>query len=324
MSRIKKAERKNILLRMALTGPSGSGKTWTALDLATRIGKNFDLKVGVIDTERGSASKYAEKFGFDVIELVPPFSPDEYIRAMDEFVDGKYQVLVIDSTSHAWAGEGGVLEIVDNRAKQMKTANTYAAWRDGTKAQNVFVNALVSFPGHLIVTMRSKMAYVQERDAKKGRTVINKVGMEPVQRDGMEYEFDIVGDMDLDHNLVVSKTRNDAIADKVFPRPGAGFASEVCSWVSDPADVEMPTGDLPPAEDMVKLLTRVVAGEEHCLKIGAFKLAKHRDNARAKVLGRDGKPDIIDGPDKLNGYLTYLLDKVAEHKKAEATKEEAA
>src|SRR5690606_34635021 len=110
MSGFKKATKSQAKLRMAITGPSGSGKTYTALSVGTPLGR-----IAVIDTERGSASKYADLFDFDVLELTE-YNPRNYIEAIRAACAGGYDVLIIDSLSHAWSGQGGVLELVDRAA----------------------------------------------------------------------------------------------------------------------------------------------------------------------------------------------------------------
>lgn len=229
-----KATRKNIRLREALLGPSGSGKTYTALDHATRLAKHFGLNIAVIDTEHGSASKYADLYQFDVVEL-HHFAVENYVDAVNAAADAGYGILIIDSLSQAWSGPGGLLEFVDKTARKMKTSNPYAAWGEATPKHHQLIETMLTFPGHLIVTMRTKMEYVQEKDPRTGKTVIRKVGMQPVQRDGLEYEFDIVGDIDQDHDLLITKTRCSDLADRVFAKPGENFAEPVIQWIEGAA-----------------------------------------------------------------------------------------
>lgn len=219
-------------LRMAINGPSGSGKTWTALCLATALAG--DGGVAVIDTEHGSASKYADIFNFDVDNL-DQHSPEAFVAAINEAERAGYAVLVIDSISHEWMGNGGVLEIVDTAAKRMKSHNTFNAWGEGTPKHNRFIDAIVRSKLHIICTMRSKEEYVQERNGD--RTVIRKVGLAPIQRDGIIYEFDIVGDLDHEHNMIISKSRCSALADAVIPHPDGSLAATIRSWLD---------GELPP------------------------------------------------------------------------------
>ena len=222
-------------LRMAIDGPSGSGKTYTALIFATALAN--EGKVAVIDTERGSSTKYSDLFAFDVIDMRDAFerdtfSPEHYRACIEAAEAGDYDVLVIDSLSHAWSGEGGALSMVDAAATRSRSGNSYAAWREVTPEHNKLVDAMLQSSCHIIVTMRSKMEYVLEADSR-GKQVPRKVGMAPVQRQDMEYEFDIVMDLDDKHTGVVSKTRCAAIDNDVVPKPDAFWFGAVRAWLSD-------------------------------------------------------------------------------------------
>lgn len=216
--------------RIALVGPSGSGKTYSALAIAAGLGK----RVAVIDTERGSASKYAGLPGmpaFDVLEL-DTFAPETYVAAIAAAGGAGYDVLVIDSLSHAWMGKDGALEQVDRAAKRSQSGNSFAAWRDITPKHNALVDAMLACPCHLIVTMRAKTEYVMETNSR-GKQEPRKIGLAPIQRDGMEYEFDVVGDITLDHELIISKTRHPAFDGRVIKLPGRDFGVAIGEWLSD-------------------------------------------------------------------------------------------
>lgn len=232
MSRFQRATRAQKKLRLAIDGPSGSGKTYTALALARELaGENG--RIAVIDTERASASLYANQVAeFDALDLTN-HSPESYIEAIADAARAGYAVLVIDSFSHAWSGRGGALEMVDNAAKRSSSGNSFTAWRDVTPWHNKLVDAVLSYPGHVIATMRSKTEYVLQEITKNGRTIKEpkKIGMAPIQRDGVEYEFDVVGSMDLDHNLVVGKTRCAVLDGAVVKKPGAEMAATLREWL---------------------------------------------------------------------------------------------
>jgi len=230
----KPASRRQARLHLALIGPAGAGKTYTALKLACAMGD----KVAVIDTERSSACTYAGDFKFDVAEL-EDHHPQTYIDAIHAADDAGYDVLIIDSLSHAWAGRSGALELVDKAAARSRSSNSFAAWRSVTPLHNALLDAMLSTNCHVIATLRAKMAYTQEKD-KNGKTRIRKVGLQPLQRDGMEYEFDIVGDMDLDHNLVISKTRCSVLADAVIHRPDEELARVLVNWLEPEDGVPLP------------------------------------------------------------------------------------
>lgn len=225
----KKATKKQAKARVGISGPAGAGKTYTALRLATAMCE----RVAVIDTEHGSASKYADEFDFDVLEL-DDFHPTNYVQAIRAAEAAGYDGLVIDSISHEWSGKNGCLELVEMYAKRNKGGNKFAAWGDVTPLHNEFIEAIHSAQLHIFATMRSKMDYIQTQD-DKGRTKIEKVGMAPITRDGVEYEFDIVGEMDLEHTLVITKSRCKRLADRVIRFPGEELAKEIKAWLSDGA-----------------------------------------------------------------------------------------
>lgn len=222
--RFQPAQRHQSKARIAICGPAGSGKTLTALYIAQGLGG----KIAVIDTEHGSASKYADdNLAFDVLELTS-FSPETYIKAVQAAAG--YDVLIIDSLSHAWAGAGGALELVDLAAARSKNPNSFAAWREVTPLHNRMVEAILAAPMHVIVTLRTKTEYLLEQQG--GKSVPRKVGLAPVQRDGIEYEFDVVGEIDLDHRLVVTKTRYQPLDGAVVEKPGADFGKRIAEWLS--------------------------------------------------------------------------------------------
>lgn len=229
-----KATKRQSRLRLALVGPSGSGKTYTALNIAKHLGD----RVAVVDTERGSASKYADEFAFDAMEL-ETFHPQKYIGAIHEAEAGGYDVLIIDSLSHAWMGKDGALEQVDRAAKRSQSGNTFGAWREVTPLHNALVDAILQAKCHIIVTMRAKTEYVLETN-ERGKQVPRKVGMAPVQRDGLEYEFDVVADLDLANNFVVSKSRCKALTGAVIPTAGKEVADTLRAWLTDGAPVAEP------------------------------------------------------------------------------------
>jgi len=228
----KRADKKQTFLRMALLGPAGSGKSFTALRIAHALAQGEPI--AAFDTERRSLSKYAGDpnpdgggFEFDVDDDMPDFDVRRYIHAIQEAEKAGYKVMVIDSLSHAWAGVGGILEFVDG--KKGNSNNGFSAWRDATPMHNRLVDTILSSKMHVIVTMRTKMGYVQEKD-EKGRTVVRKVGLQPIQREGVEYEFDVIADME-GTTMSVSKTRCSRLQGKRFLEPGRDVAKVLLDWL---------------------------------------------------------------------------------------------
>ena len=230
-----KAVKHESKLRLAIAGPSGSGKTYTALAIGTALGK-----VALVDTESGSASKYADVFSFDVAEMHAPFHPRKYAEAIAAAATAGYDVVILDSLSHAWFATGGVLDIVDEAAKRSRSGNTYMAWKEGTPAQNMLVEAIVTAQIHVIGTMRSKTEYALVTN-ERGKQEPRKMGMAPIQRDGFEYEFDVMLDMDIENTGVVTKSRCSALAGKVIQKPGREVADILRDWLSGaPAQAPAP------------------------------------------------------------------------------------
>lgn len=233
----KKAVKHEAKLRLSIAGPSGAGKTYTALRLATGLGK----RIAFIDTERGSASKYADEFDFDVMELRPPYHPDRFLAAIKDAEEAGYDVCIVDSLSHAWNGPGGILELVDEESRKSK-GNSYVAWAKGTPIQNKFIDGLTGAGMHIIGTMRSKTEYILEQGSN-GKSTPKKVGMAPIQRDGFEYEFDVCLEMTPDNDGIVGKTRCSPIAGRIFAKPGEELAALLQDWLqgAPPRKVEPDT-----------------------------------------------------------------------------------
>jgi len=279
----KKATKTTSRARVALMGPSGSGKTYTALAIASSLGQ----KIAVIDTERGSASKYAKEFAFDTLEL-DTFEPQTYVEAIHVAEESGYDVLIIDSLSHAWMGRGGALEQVDNASKRSKSGNSYTAWRDVTPIHNALVDAMLGCKCHLIATMRSKTEYVMEQN-ERGKTAPRKVGLAPVQRDGMDYEFDVTAELDHDNNMAIDKTRCPELKGKVFNKAGADVAAVLRAWLTDGSPMPPSYG-----EQVAARYAEVTTAEQELALTAEVVKHKHKLNgdrdrvaeARAKALAR--------------------------------------
>ncbi len=229
MPAFKTAVRRRAKLRMSLEGPSKAGKTYTALRLAFGIAK----RVAVIDSEHGTASLYqglapdGVPFNFDVLEL-DSFAPTEYTAAIEEAGRRGYEAIVIDSLSHAWNGKDGALEIVNRSPAN----NKYTAWKEVTPMHNRMIEAIQSSPCHVFATMRSKMEHTLEKN-DEGKMVPRKVGMAPIQRDGMEYEFTICGAIDASHVMTVYGSRCPAVEGMTVLKPGAAFLAPVMEWLNN-------------------------------------------------------------------------------------------
>lgn len=228
-----KAVRKRAKLRLALAGPSGSGKTHSALLVAAGLGG----RIAVIDTERSSASLYSHLVEFDALELSPPFAPERFIEALKAAAAGGYSVCIIDSITHEWDGAGGCLESNEELAHAKFKGNTWAAWNETTPRHRAFLDAILQSPMHIIVTMRSKTETVQEGGKVK------KLGMKVVQRDGVEYEFTSVLDLEHErHYAVATKDRTNLFGQPHIITPETG--KRIAEWLDSGAVSRMTEKEL--------------------------------------------------------------------------------
>ena len=226
---LKRAQRHTAFLKLGISAPSGGGKTMGSLLIAYGLLKEkypnlsdaeIWAKIAIVDTENGSGELYVGsemsglKIGtYNAVTITPPFEVDKYIQAMDLCKEAGMEVCILDSTTHAWSGEGGLLEQQGAAAK--RSGNSYTAWRDITPQHNAFVNKMLQIPMHIIATTRAKQEYVQEK-ADNGKNSVRKLGMEPEQRKGMEYEFTTFFDIDSEHGAFGSKDRTSIFDQKAF------------------------------------------------------------------------------------------------------------
>lgn len=225
-----KAIKTGSTLKMAIQGPSGAGKTYTALQLATRIVERERGKIALIDTEGGSASKYADLFDFDTA-VFSDHNPEHYTDAIQKAAKAGYTVLIIDSFSHVWTGTGGALEMVDGVRKKFTQG-----WKEVTPLLNKLNQTIVNAPLHIIATMRTKTEYVIQAN-EAGKAVPVEVGTKEIQRDGVKYEFDVVGEISMGHVLRIAKTRCPDIAGQSYQDPTDEPIPTLLGWLSgDPID----------------------------------------------------------------------------------------
>lgn len=225
---IQPAVKAQALLRMALYGPSGSGKTMSALRIASALSD----RVGVIDSEHGTSAKYADRWRFDLITLTTRDTPD-YLEAIALFAEAKYPVLILDSISHQWES---ILAFVDRLGVTKFRGNKFAAWSEATPLHQSFLEAIASYPGHVIVTMRSRTAWATQEGSKGVAPV--RIGLEPKQREGMEYEYDLLMELTPENQASVIKDRTGRFTGLVLDQVTEGFGREMLAWLNE--------GDAPP------------------------------------------------------------------------------
>lgn len=243
---IRKATRQKKKLRIAADGPSGAGKTYSLLRCATAmLVRGMCSKILVIDTENDSASLYAGEnpdgtpFEFDTLPLTK-FGPTDYVAAIHMGEREGYDCIVIDSLSHAWVGEGGALDLADKKAAS-KGGNKFAAWADITPMHRKMVDAIIQSRAHVLATMRTKTEWTTETDPRTGKSKPVRLGTASVQREGLEYEFDVYARLDLSHQIHIEKTRCSALDGAMTLKPGPAFWQPLWDWMDGAAPAASPT-----------------------------------------------------------------------------------
>lgn len=253
MSRISQARpavRPALKARALISGPSGSGKTRTTLIVAEVLAEGG--RVLVIDTEKESALTYADDFAFDHLMWEPPFDPRALAGTLVD-AGASYAAVIVDSMSHFWRGTGGVLDIAGGK---------FTGWKDARPAHMDLVEALLRCDAHFIGCARSKVDHVQEVEG--GRHVVRKLGMAVIQDDELEYELNVALEMDMDHSMVVSKSRTVAVpVGRTFT---AGHAEDfACTYRDWLAGGEPPApGDV--VADLVERMNALGENERKAVK----------------------------------------------------------
>lgn len=270
MNPFQKASRSQVFLKLAITGPTGSGKTFSALRLALGLLDGTGKKIAFIDTENKSASLYAPPegdepnykttFPFDSMELEPPFEHSKFIEGIKAAVAADYGVIIIDSSSHFWEG---ILEY-KSKLDSKPGSNSYTNWNEAGKKFQGILDALLQSKIHIICCMRSKMDYILE-DNGKGKQVPRKVGMAPIMRDGISYEFTTVFDVMLNHECEANKDRSQLFTDKIF-QITEDTGRQISAWLQTATPKPEPTPALvvtdgPPKADAILKLRMLFASQ---------------------------------------------------------------
>lgn len=328
---LRKAQRSKAYLKLGLSAPSGGGKTLGSLLIAyglmkKKYPKETDAfrwsKIAVIDTENGSGSLYANmdvpktnvKVGeYNTIALHPPFEAMEYTNAIQLCEDNEIEVCIIDSSTHLWSGEGGLLEQQNSAAK--RSGNSYTAWRDITPMHNRFVEKMLQCNMHVIATMRAKQEYVQEKNSE-GKTTVRKLGLEPEQRKGMEYEFTAFYEINNEHEAFGAKDRTSIFDQRTFTiTPEIG--ETLMTWLEGGTDekqgavvakfekVDPNAARKLVVDDIIEMATKLGGSKDETLM------------AVVKQYAPSGNPNTITDVEKLEELKVALSDMLAQREQAE-------
>jgi hypothetical protein len=253
MVAFKKATKKQAYLRLGGYGPSGSGKTFGMLRVAVGLAGPGE-RIALIDSERGSAAKYSDRFDFDVCELGENRSIDAYLEAIKGAARAGYGVLIIDSLTHAWQE---LLEEVERIAKARYKGNTWSAWSEATPMQRSLIDAIMTYPGHVLVTMRAKTEWGTEKN-NNGKNTPTRVGLAPEQRQGVEYELDMLISITTEHYASVEKDRSGKFQDKTLDRLDEDFGRALAAWLRDGEPAQSPATTSPGVWSMTELQKRAL------------------------------------------------------------------
>lgn len=290
--------------RIVIGGPSGAGKTFTALTFAKYLEKLTGKPTAAVDTEHYRMSLYADKFSFDVNNWEPPFDPKELIKVIHDAEKDDYGTLIVDSSTHFYSGEGGLLEIVSDAAKQKYGGNQYAGWAVGTPIQNDLIDAIIRSPLHMIFCTRAKQGYVEtEKNNKKS---YEKVGMELQQRDGFEFDFDFALIMDMDNNASVSKGMGYVPTGMYIKKPDESTIEKIIKSISENTTEDVA---VPPTKIVAPKPEEVLKGVQSAVVTKCSELGGSKNESLMKVLKEydpSGNPNKIKDVDKLNELLEKL------------------
>ncbi len=280
---LRRAQRKQAKIKLALQGPSGSGKTYSALLLASGI--TDYSKISVVDTENHSADLYAHLGDYNVLQLSKPFTPERYIIAIETCEDAGMEVIIIDSVSHEWEGSGGILDLHGNMP-----GNSFTNWAKMTPRHNAFVQKMLESPCHIISTIRTKQDYVLSE--KNGKMIPEKVGLKGITRDGLDYEFTIVFDLDIKHNASASKDRTGLFADKPESIITSGHGKRILKWCNSGTGIDEVKKQIQAAMSVVELRDILTNYPEFRKEIEALaikrKEALHAEIINATKIGTNG------------------------------------
>jgi hypothetical protein len=246
---LRNATRKQAKIKLALQGPAGSGKTYSALLLAFGLTNAWN-NIAIIDTENHSADLYAHLGNFNVLSLDKPFSPERYIEAIELCEKAGMEVIILDSITHEWDGSGGILDV-----HQAMTGNSFTNWSKVTPRHNAFVQKFLQSECHIIATIRTKQDYVLSE--KNGKMVPEKVGLKAVTREGMDFEFTLVFDLDIKHMASASKDRTGLFMDKPDGVITPDTGKRILKWCNEGKTISQVAADIKIAES-VEMLRRII------------------------------------------------------------------
>jgi hypothetical protein len=267
---LRKAARKQAKIKLAMEGVSGSGKSMSSLLLAS--GMADWSKIAVIDTENHSADLYAHLGEYNVLQLSKPFTPERYITAINTCEEAGMEVIIIDSITHEWDGSGGILDLHGNMP-----GNSFTNWAKMTPRHNAFVQKILESNCHIIATLRTKSEYALTD--KNGKMVPEKLGLKSIQRDGIDFEFTIVLDLDIKHLAKASKDRTGLFMDQPEEVITPAYGKKILEWCNSGISVSKIKSKISVAQTVEELREILRAYPEYRSEIEPLAIARKEELA---------------------------------------------
>lgn len=266
---IRKAEKRQLALKILCAGSSGSGKTYSALRLATGITNKTGGEIFLINTEGDRGEMYANKFKYNILDLPEPRSPEKYMEAIQACIDAGASVIIIDSLSHEW-------NYLNEQVNNMQ-GNSFNNWARQKPRHRKLVDFIVESKVHIIATGRGKDEYVMETN-EKNKTSIKKVGVGVQQEKDTEYEYMVTFNIAQDTHVATVMKDNTGLFDNKFDVLNEKDGEALYDWANSGNEpVKAPEYDLP------KLREDIIA--------------------RAKELGGSKNPSVTESCERLIGTL---------------------
>lgn len=300
----KKATKEQSLGRQWICGPAGSGKTYTSLISAKALAP--EGRIALIDTENGSASKYSDEFDFDTLKLEPPFTTERYIEAIHTAENAGYDVIIIDGLSAAWNKDGGILRLNEEIAQNSASGNSFTSWNKVTPKHDALIDAILYSSCHIIATARTKTEYVisDGSDGKKRGTPV-AVGLAPIQRDEVAYEFDIVAYMSHAHMLAITKTRCSALDGVEVLKPDVDFFKVYVDWLNDGVEAK-PKASPSQKADLLNKARELSEAIIDAMKFDPCPKLLHEKMTHEKMMKM--KPASLEKPEQIAKMEEFIVD----------------
>lgn len=289
---LQQTQRHNVKLRLGISGASGFGKTYSALQLAYGMTNNWS-KIAVIDTENASASLYSDLGNFNVLNLSAPYTPERYIEAIEVCERAQMEVIIIDSITHEWQGEGGCLQIHE------KLGGRFQDWARVKPRHQKFIDKILGASCHIITTARRKTDYSLDI-GNNGKSKVVKHGTKEITSEGFEYELSVNFELINEHHLCkVSKDRTNLFSDKPEFIIDSTIGKQLTNWCNQGISLEAIREEISSCTTLEGL--RHLYSKHSALKHVVKPLIMERKAVIENTLHIIENKDIIQTPHSQNG-----------------------